>query len=88
MMSGGGDLRRVSTAAEISVADSTDRSWTYERDPRGAGVLADRDRGVLIGAALPDVCPSRWQPGPAPEGLMDGLLAEVTGPGPAGGNAT
>jgi dihydrolipoamide dehydrogenase len=44
--------RGISTAtAEISVADSADRSWTYERDPRGAvGLLADRDRGVLVGA--------------------------------------
>ncbi len=38
--------RGIRTAtAEISVADSADRSWTYERDPRGAlGLLADRDR--------------------------------------------
>jgi dihydrolipoamide dehydrogenase len=44
--------RGISTAtAEISVADAADRSWTYERDPRGAvGLLADRDRGVLVGA--------------------------------------
>ncbi len=44
--------RGISTAtAEMSVADSADRSWTYERDPRGAvGLLADRDRGVLVGA--------------------------------------
>src|SRR6266700_445587 len=36
--------RGISTAtAEISVADSADRSRTYERDPRGAlGLLADR----------------------------------------------
>src|SRR5579875_3567989 len=41
----------ATAAAEISVADSADRSWTYERDPRGvAGLLADRDRRVLVGA--------------------------------------
>jgi hypothetical protein len=44
--------RSMATAtAEISVADSADRSWTYERDPRGAlGLLADRDRRVPVGA--------------------------------------
>ncbi len=37
-------------AAEISVADSVDPSWTYVRDPRGAvGVVADRSRRVLVG---------------------------------------
>jgi pyruvate/2-oxoglutarate dehydrogenase complex dihydrolipoamide dehydrogenase (E3) component len=41
----------ATAAAEISVADSADRSWTYERDPRGAvSLLADRDRRVLVGA--------------------------------------
>jgi pyruvate/2-oxoglutarate dehydrogenase complex dihydrolipoamide dehydrogenase (E3) component len=41
----------ATAAAEITVADSADRSWTYERDPRGAvGLLADRDRRVLVGA--------------------------------------
>ena len=54
--------RGISTAtAEISVADSADRSWTYERDPRGAaGVLADRDRGVLIGAWAVAPLASEW----------------------------
>ncbi len=47
--------------AEISVADSAARSWTYERDPRGAvGVLADRDRGVLVGAWAVAPLASEW----------------------------
>lgn len=54
--------RGIATAtAEISVADSVDRSWTYERDPRGAvGVLADRDRGVLAGAWAVAPLASEW----------------------------
>jgi dihydrolipoamide dehydrogenase len=54
--------RGISTAtAEISVADSADRSWTYERDPRGAvGLLADRDRGVLVGAWAIAPLASEW----------------------------
>ena len=41
----------AAATAEISVADTVDQSWTYERDPRGAvGLLADRDRRVLAGA--------------------------------------
>jgi dihydrolipoamide dehydrogenase len=54
--------RGITTAtAEISVADSVDRSWTYERDPRGAvGVLADRDRGVLVGAWAVAPLASEW----------------------------
>jgi pyruvate/2-oxoglutarate dehydrogenase complex dihydrolipoamide dehydrogenase (E3) component len=47
--------------AEISVADWAARSWTYERDPRGAvGVLADRDRGVLVGAWAVAPLASEW----------------------------
>jgi pyruvate/2-oxoglutarate dehydrogenase complex dihydrolipoamide dehydrogenase (E3) component len=54
--------RGISTAtAEISVADSADRSWTYERDPRGAvGLIADRDRGVLAGAWAVAPLASEW----------------------------
>jgi len=54
--------RGIATAtAEISVADSVDRSWTYERDPRGAvGLLADRDRGVLVGAWAVAPLASEW----------------------------
>jgi pyruvate/2-oxoglutarate dehydrogenase complex dihydrolipoamide dehydrogenase (E3) component len=48
-------------AVEISMADSVDRSWTYERDPRGAmGVLADRRRRVLIGAWAVAPLASEW----------------------------
>jgi pyruvate/2-oxoglutarate dehydrogenase complex dihydrolipoamide dehydrogenase (E3) component len=37
--------------AEIDLAASLARPWTYETDPRGhLGVLADRDRHVLLGA--------------------------------------
>jgi pyruvate/2-oxoglutarate dehydrogenase complex dihydrolipoamide dehydrogenase (E3) component len=47
--------------AEISIPDAADRSWTYERDPRGAaGVLADRDRGILIGAWAVAPLASEW----------------------------
>ncbi len=54
--------RGIATAtAEISVADSADRSWTYERDPRGAvGLTADRDRGVLAGAWAIAPLASEW----------------------------
>ena len=54
--------RGIATAtAEVSVADAADRSWTYERDPRGAvGLLADRDRGVLVGAWAVAPLASEW----------------------------
>lgn len=54
--------RGISTAAaEISLADSVDRPRTYERDPRGAlGLLADRDRGVLVGAWAVAPLASEW----------------------------
>ena len=39
------------TAAEVDLAGSLARPWTYERDPRGhLGLLADTDRRVLVGA--------------------------------------
>jgi pyruvate/2-oxoglutarate dehydrogenase complex dihydrolipoamide dehydrogenase (E3) component len=46
------DARGLRTvAAEIDLAQSLARPWTYERDPRGAlGLLADTDRRVLVGA--------------------------------------
>ena len=48
-------------AAEIALADSIDRPWTYERDPRGTlGVLADRDRRVLVGAWAVAPLASDW----------------------------
>lgn len=37
-------------AVEIDLAHEIARPWTYERDPRGhLGLLADVDRGVLVG---------------------------------------
>ena len=48
-------------AAEIALADSIDRPWTYERDPRGSlGILADRDRRVLVGAWAVAPLASEW----------------------------
>jgi len=39
------------TAAEVDLATSIARPWTYERNPRGhLGLLADTDRRVLVGA--------------------------------------
>jgi dihydrolipoamide dehydrogenase len=54
--------RGINTAAaEISLADAITRPWTYERDPRGAlGLLADRDRGVLVGAWAVAPLASEW----------------------------
>ncbi len=47
--------------AEVSLADSADRSWTYERDPRGnMGVVADRRRRVLVGAWAVAPLASEW----------------------------
>jgi pyruvate/2-oxoglutarate dehydrogenase complex dihydrolipoamide dehydrogenase (E3) component len=41
---------RVATA-ELDLANALARPWTYEREPRGhLGLLADRDRRVLVGA--------------------------------------
>ena len=38
-------------AAEIDLAESIARPWTYEKDPAGTlGILADRDQQVLVGA--------------------------------------
>jgi dihydrolipoamide dehydrogenase len=39
------------STAEIDLAETLARPWTYEQDPTGTlGVLADRNRGVLVGA--------------------------------------
>ncbi len=38
-------------ATELDLPESIARPWTYEQQPRGTlGLLADRDRGVLVGA--------------------------------------
>ncbi len=38
-------------AAEVDLAESLARPWTYEKDPRGSlGLLADVERRVLVGA--------------------------------------
>jgi pyruvate/2-oxoglutarate dehydrogenase complex dihydrolipoamide dehydrogenase (E3) component len=38
-------------SAQVALAESIARPWTFERDPRGdLGVLADRERNVLVGA--------------------------------------
>jgi dihydrolipoamide dehydrogenase len=39
------------TSTEVDLPAVLSRPWTYETDPRGSlGLLADRDRGVLVGA--------------------------------------
>jgi dihydrolipoamide dehydrogenase len=48
-------------AAETSLADTITRPWTYERDPRGAlGLLADRNRRILVGAWAVAPLASEW----------------------------
>ena len=48
-------------AAAVALPESIARPWTYERDPRGdLGVLADRRRGVLIGAWAVAPLTSEW----------------------------
>src|SRR6266852_4431121 len=48
-------------AAQTGLADAIARPWTYERDPRGTlGLLADRGRGVLIGAWAVAPLASEW----------------------------
>jgi pyruvate/2-oxoglutarate dehydrogenase complex dihydrolipoamide dehydrogenase (E3) component len=48
-------------AAEISLAEAITRPWTYETDHRGAlGLLADRDRRVLVGAWAVAPLASEW----------------------------
>jgi len=44
--------RGLTTAAvEVDLPQAIARPWTYETDPRGTlGLLADRDRRVLVGA--------------------------------------
>jgi dihydrolipoamide dehydrogenase len=46
---------------EISLADAISRPWTYETDPRGTlGLLADRDRRILVGAWAVAPLASEW----------------------------
>lgn len=48
-------------SAEIDLPELITRPWTYETEPRGTlGVLADRGRGVLIGAWAVAPLASEW----------------------------
>ncbi|SFB62779.1 dihydrolipoamide dehydrogenase [Amycolatopsis marina] len=48
-------------AAEVDLAQVLARPWTYETDPRGhLGVLADRERRVLLGAWAVGPQASEW----------------------------
>jgi pyruvate/2-oxoglutarate dehydrogenase complex dihydrolipoamide dehydrogenase (E3) component len=48
-------------AVEIDLAKTIARPWTYEKNPRGhLGVLADRDRRVLLGAWAVGPQASEW----------------------------
>jgi dihydrolipoamide dehydrogenase len=45
----------------VDLAEAIARPWTYERDPRGElGVLADRRRGVLVGAWAVSPLAAEW----------------------------
>jgi pyruvate/2-oxoglutarate dehydrogenase complex dihydrolipoamide dehydrogenase (E3) component len=47
--------------AEVDLTEVIARPWTYEQDPRGhLGVLADRDRRVLLGAWAVGPQASEW----------------------------
>jgi len=47
--------------AELDLPESISRPWMYERDPRGSlGVVADRERGVLVGAWAVAPLASEW----------------------------
>jgi pyruvate/2-oxoglutarate dehydrogenase complex dihydrolipoamide dehydrogenase (E3) component len=48
-------------SARVELADAIARPWTYEQDPRGEiGVLADRARGVLVGAWAVSPLAGEW----------------------------
>lgn len=47
--------------ATIDVPANTARPWTYEREPKGSlGLVADRDRGILLGAWAVSPLASEW----------------------------
>ncbi|WP_258802332.1 dihydrolipoyl dehydrogenase family protein [Pseudarthrobacter sp. NS4] len=52
----------LSTAfAEVDLAEAIARPWTYEQEPRGhLGLLADTDKGVLIGAWAVSPLAGEW----------------------------
>lgn len=48
-------------SAEVDLTEAIARPWTYEKNPRGhLGVLADRDRRVLLGAWAVGPQASEW----------------------------
>lgn len=49
------------TTARVGLADAIARPWTYEKDPRGEiAVLADRERGTLIGTWIVSPLAGEW----------------------------
>jgi dihydrolipoamide dehydrogenase len=47
--------------ATVQLADAIARPWTYEKDPRGEiGILADRERRVLVGAWAVSPLAGEW----------------------------
>ena len=47
--------------ARVGLADAIARPWTYEKDPRGEiAVLADRERGTLIGTWIVSPLAGEW----------------------------
>jgi dihydrolipoamide dehydrogenase len=48
-------------SARVELADAIARPWTYEKDPRGEiGILADRERRVLLGAWAVSPLAGEW----------------------------
>jgi pyruvate/2-oxoglutarate dehydrogenase complex dihydrolipoamide dehydrogenase (E3) component len=49
------------SSSRVKLPEAISRPWTYERDPRGElAVLADRDRGTLIGAWAVSPLAGEW----------------------------
>jgi pyruvate/2-oxoglutarate dehydrogenase complex dihydrolipoamide dehydrogenase (E3) component len=47
--------------ARVQLADAIARPWTYEKDPRGElGIIADRQRGTMIGAWAVSPLAGEW----------------------------